>query len=201
MLVRGLQLLGVTFVLVAFTLVLQVINVTTFTIPKLNYALAACDPPAMVGAWLAARSAAKLDPKRPQLARTLLLAAISLTIVGTIVLSDFALAYVAPSSAAHDVLTHQGTWIVVDVATLAVLGLLLWVPEPTKRVGPPHPVRLVGTGLLPVKAIAAVWSVAASVPWPFRLAEAVLFACVAVTLLRIARLEGTKRVVQSPRAS
>ena len=189
MLTRGLQILGVTFSVVALLLVGQVLNVTLWTIPKLNYALAACDPPAVLGAWIAARGAAMLVPKRVELSRSMLLAAISLTIVGTIVLADFGLAYVAPGSSAHKLLTAQATWIVVDLGTLTVLGLVLWLPEPKPSEGPPHPVRLVGTGLLGVKAVSAVWSVAASVPWPFRLAEAVLFACAAVTCLRIARLE------------
>ena len=189
MLTRGLQILGVTFIIVTFLLVGQVLNATLWTIPKLNYALAACDPPAMLGAWIAAVSAAKLRAQRTDLARQLLLTAVSLTVVGTIVLCDFGLAYVAPGSPAHKLFTAQATWVVVDVATLAVLGLLLWLPEPTKTTGPPHPMRLVGTGLLPVKALATVWSVAASVPWPFRLAEAALFACAAAASLRIARLE------------
>lgn len=193
MLAQGLRLVAGTFFVVALVLIGQVVDVTLTPIPKLNYALAACDPPATLGAWLAAIGARSVRERAPELARVLFYAALSLTLVATIVVFDFGLAYSAVGSAPHRIFTSQAAWIVVDVGTVSALGLLLYAPVADGAGSrPPSPLALTGAGLLLVRAVAAVWSVAASVPWPFRVAEATLFALVGIGCLRVAAREAPR---------
>ncbi|NUO50642.1 MAG: hypothetical protein HOV80_17445, partial [Polyangiaceae bacterium] len=65
MLQRGLLLVAITFSVVALVLIGQFVDAVIRPIPGLVYLFAACDPPAILGAWLAAFGAMRASGGSP----------------------------------------------------------------------------------------------------------------------------------------
>ncbi len=169
----GLLLLAATFTVVALVLVGQVVDARVRPVPGLYYLFAACDPPATLGAWLAFLGARAVRERR-----LFLVAALSLSIVGVVVLGDLALSRVAPGAAVTRVLGAKAAWLAADVATVAAMGALALAS------GAASPARsrlidaLIAAALI-ARAAAGVAGALGPVPWPLRLSEALLYALVA----------------------
>jgi hypothetical protein len=178
----GLFLVAVTFAFVSLILVGQALDATVLRLPGLVYLLAACDPPAILGAWLAALGSARAGSA--QVARgALAVAALSLTLVGAVVVGDVVLGRIAPGSALAATLGSKPAWLAADAGTVLALGTLaLGSARICRALGEPLSTALLGVvGLtLATRALAGVWGQFAPVPWPFRVAEAALFASVAL---------------------
>jgi hypothetical protein len=177
----GLLLVGGTFVLVAATLALQVVSATVRPIGGLHYLLAAWDPPAVTGAWLAAVGTWRTRAQGP-----LLVAALSLTTVAVVVLGDLVLGRIAAGSAAAVAISSKPAWLVADAATIVSLGALA-IGARRVRARLPAALAAAIAILLLVRAVAAVVGATGTIPWQLRAPEPVLFSLVALALISAAR--------------
>lgn len=181
---RGLLLIALTFAVVALTLLGQVFSATVRPLPGLYLVLAACDAPTTLGAWLAAVGArAKGRAGSAFAAKSLLVAAIAFSVVALVVYGDLLSGRLhLPRLAA--LFGAKPAWFTADLATLTGLGALLSAAARLAADGgskrAPLPDGLVAGGLaaLALRAVTAGWGLFALVPWPLRLAEAVLYAVV-----------------------
>jgi hypothetical protein len=182
----GLLLVGGTFVVVAATLALQMVNAIIRPIGGLHYLLAACDPPAVSGAWLAAVGARRTRAQGP-----LLVAAISLSAVAVVVLGDLVLGRIAAGSAAAVAISSKPAWLVADAATIISLGALAFG---ARRVWARLPRALAAAIalLLLVRAVAAVVGATGTIPWLLRAPEPVLFLLVSYAAIRASRVPSSE---------
>lgn len=184
MLQRGLLLVAITFSVVALILVGQFIGATIRPIPGLIYLFAACDPPAILGGWLAALGAMRAAGGSPGGTSRwqLLLAAVALTIVGVVVLGDFGLSRLMKGSAIAETLGSKSAWALADVATVVALGSLALACARTVRAAGarwPDTMSLVVAALLLFRIHAAIVGMSGPVPPYLRLTEAMLYGTIA----------------------
>jgi hypothetical protein len=180
----GLLLVAVTFAAVTLVLLAQVAASLGARIPGLYYLFAACDPPAVLGSWMAAIGARSRGSSPAAAGRLpLLSAACALTVVAVVVLGDLVLGRIASGSGLHAALTTKAAWLAADIGTVAGLGgLALGAHRILAQAGGAWPrwaTPAIG-GLLATRLGAAIWGQLADVPWPFRLAESALYALVAL---------------------
>lgn len=179
---RGLLLIALTFAVVALTLIGQVISLTVRPLPGLYNLLAACDTPTTIGAWLAAFGARdRRQGGSAFVARPLLVAALSFSLIALIVYGDF-LSGRLQLATLGALFGAKPAWFAADIATLVGLGSIL--AAAARLAGArPLPDLLVAAGLvaLVIRAVTAGWGLFAAVPWPLRLAEAALYVIVGAT--------------------
>jgi hypothetical protein len=179
----GFLLVAATFAVVTLVLVGQVVDATLRPVPGLFYLFAACDPPAIVGAWLAAAGAHRSTEKAAvSVRRPLLAAAVGLTVVGVVVLGDFLLARVAPASSLAAIVASKPAWLIADAATVVGLGTLGLAAARVVRASGrtfPSAVGFTVAAMLAARAAGGLWGALGAVPWQFRVLEAVLYAGVA----------------------
>ena len=178
----GLLLVAVTFAAVTLVLLGQVGAHFGAKIPGLYYLFAACDPPAVIGAWMAALGAGTASSRARPGRLPLVAAACALTVVAVVVLGDLVLGRVASGSGLHAALSSKPAWLAADIGTVAGLGgLALGARRIVGSAGSAWPrwgsAALVV--LLAARGGAAIWGQLGAVPWPFRVAEAALYAFVA----------------------
>lgn len=193
MLKSGLLIVALTFSVVVLVLIGQFVDANVRPIPGLFYLFAACDPPAVLGGWLAALGAMRAPRGGPGAAgrSVLVIAALALTTVAIVVLGDFAGSRVMKGSAIATVLGSKPAWLVADVATVVALGSLALGCDKTLRAagrGSPGTTTIVLAVLLSVRLLAGVWGAIATVPSGFRLAEAALYAAIAWSCARVVAL-------------
>lgn len=185
MLRAGFLVVAATFAVVTLVLIGQVIDATVRHVPGLFYLFAACDPPAILGAWLATMGAYRSPGETATKVRIpLLTASVALTVVGAVVLGDFILGRFAPGISLSAALSSKPAWLVADLATVLALGSLTMSAARVVRApgAALSSSAIWGVGaLLTARAIAGVWGALAPVPWPFRALEALLYAGVAWT--------------------
>jgi len=178
----GLLLVAVTFAAVALVLVGQVVSHFGAKIPGLYYLFAACDPPAVVGAWMAAIGSHRTTSPARAGGLAFFSAAGALTVVAAVVLGDLVLGRLAAGSGLHIALGSKIAWLAADAGTVLGLGgLALGARAVVACAGGAWP-RWADASLallLSCRGGAAIWGQLGDVPWPFRLAEAFLYAVVA----------------------